>query len=217
MAFILLPLIQLLAYPSAEMRAIICRMDTSADSEMKGLRPKKVGKGGIMDGIDEIRYRPIGIIRSSFRKPEGTPIQPPGAIGARGTVEVYPQYVDGLIDIDGFSHIILIYHFHLSKKAGLVAKPFLDDKEHGIFAIRGVTRPNPIGISVVRLVGVQDNILHIQDVDIIDGTPLLDIKPYVPEFDVREVISIGWLEKKVGNVQTSKDDGRFIERLDTSK
>jgi tRNA-Thr(GGU) m(6)t(6)A37 methyltransferase TsaA len=162
-----------------------------------------------MDSIDEIKYRPIGIIHSSFRQPEGTPIQPPGAIGTRGTVEVFPQYVEGLSGIDGFSHIILIYHFHLSRKPVLLARPFLDDKEHGIFAIRGVSRPNPIGISVVRLVGVEDNILHIQDLDIIDGTPLLDIKPYVPEFDVREVTSIGWLEKKVGNVQTSKNDGRF--------
>jgi tRNA-Thr(GGU) m(6)t(6)A37 methyltransferase TsaA len=170
-----------------------------------------------MDSIDEIKYRPIGTIHSPFRQPEGTPIQPPGATGIRGTVEVFPQYTEGLRDIDGFSHIILIYHFHLSRTSTLLAKPFLDDKAHGIFAIRGVSRPNPIGISVVRLVGIEGNILQIQDVDVIDGTPLLDIKPYIPEFDVREVTSIGWYEKKQGSVKTLKDDGRFIKHLQNSK
>jgi len=161
--------------------------------------------------MSEIIYKPIGIIHSSFQEPQGTPIQPPGAIGARGTVEVFPQYTEGLIDLDGFSHIILLYHFHLPSKSVLTAKPFMDDKEHGVFAIRGVSRPNPIGISAVRLVELEENILYIQDVDIIDGTPLLDIKPYVPEFDIREATSVGWYAKKIGNVQTSKDDGRFIE------
>ena len=91
---------------------------------------------------------------------------------------------------------------------------FLDDEEHGIFAIRGVGRPNPIGISVVRLVRVEKNVLHIQDLDIVDGTPLLDIKPYVPEFDVTEVTKIGWLERKVHRLRTLKDDGRFMKYSD---
>lgn len=164
-----------------------------------------------MRKITKITYRPIGIIHTSFREPQGTPIQPTGAIGAPGTVEVFPQYTEGLRDLDGFSHIILLYHFHLPSKSVLMAKPFMDDKEHGVFAIRGVSRPNPIGISAVRLVGLEGNILHIQDVDIIDGTPLLDIKPYVPEFDIREATSVGWYGKKVGDVQTAKDDGRFIK------
>jgi tRNA (adenine37-N6)-methyltransferase len=161
--------------------------------------------------IGEIIYRPIGIIHSSFREPRGTPIQPPGATGAPGTVEVFSQYIEGLTDLDGFSHIILLYHFHLPSKPVMMAKPFLDNKEHGVFAIRGVSRPNPIGISTVRLIGLEGNILHIKDVDIIDGTPLLDIKPYVPEFDMREATHVGWYAKKVGDVQTSKDDGRFIK------
>ncbi|MFW6147314.1 MAG: tRNA (N6-threonylcarbamoyladenosine(37)-N6)-methyltransferase TrmO [Thermodesulfobacteriota bacterium] len=161
--------------------------------------------------MTEITYRPIGIIHSPFSEPQGTPIQPPGALGARGTVEVFPQYRKGLTDLDGFSHIILLYHFHVQSKPVLVAKPFMDDKEHGVFAIRGVSRPNPIGISAVRLIKLEGTILHIQDVDIIDGTPLLDIKPYVPEFDIREARRIGWYAKKTGDVQTAKDDGRFIK------
>jgi tRNA-Thr(GGU) m(6)t(6)A37 methyltransferase TsaA len=162
--------------------------------------------------VDEIRYRPIGVIRSPFKEPEGTPIQPAGARGVAGTVEVFPEYVEGLKDIDGFSHIILLYHFHLSKGASLTVQPFMDDCEHGIFAIRGPTRPNPIGFSVVRLLRVESGILHVQDVDIVDGTPLLDIKPYVPQFDTLEVERIGWLENNVKKVSRSRDDGRFKKK-----
>jgi tRNA-Thr(GGU) m(6)t(6)A37 methyltransferase TsaA len=163
------------------------------------------------DVVDEIRYKPIGVVRSPHRQPKGTPIQPSGAKGIEGQVEVFPEYAEGLKDLEGFSHIILIYHFHLSKVAPLEVKPYLDTEAHGVFAMRGPSRPNPIGISAVRLVSIEENILHIQDVDIVDGTPLLDIKPYVPEFDVREVEKIGWLEKNVGGVSTEKDDGRFTE------
>jgi tRNA-Thr(GGU) m(6)t(6)A37 methyltransferase TsaA len=159
--------------------------------------------------MDEIKYRPIGIIHSPFEEPKGTPIQPAAAEGVAGTVEVFPEYVKGLQDIEGFSHVILIYHFHLSRKAALKAKPFMDDEAHGVFAMRGPSRPNPIGVSVVRLVKVEGNVLHVQDVDIVDGTPLLDIKPYVPEFDVRKVERTGWLEENVRKLATSKDDGRF--------
>jgi tRNA-Thr(GGU) m(6)t(6)A37 methyltransferase TsaA len=162
--------------------------------------------------MDEIRYRPIGVIRSPFKEPEGTPIQPAGARGVPGTVEVFPEYGEGLKDIEGFSHIILLYHFHLSKGASLRVQPFMDNCEHGIFAIRGPTRPNPIGLSVVRLIRVESGILHVQDVDIVDGTPLLDIKPYVPEFDLREVERIGWLEENVRKVSRSRDDGRFKKK-----
>ena len=161
--------------------------------------------------MDEIKYKPIGIIHSPFKEPKGTPIQPAGANGINGTVEVFPEYIKGLKDIDGFSHLILIYHFHLSQGLSLEAKPYMDNQAHGVFAMRGPNRPNPIGISVVRLVRIGKNILHIQDVDIIDGTPLLDIKPYVPEFDIREVDKIGWLEQKVHKLATAKDDGRFTK------
>ena len=161
--------------------------------------------------MDEIKYKPIGVIHSPFKEAKGTPIQPAGAEDIRGTVEVFPEYARGLKDIDGFSHIILIYHFHLSQGSPLEAKPYMDNEAHGVFAMRGPSRPNPIGISVVRLVRIKERILHIQDVDIVDGTPLLDIKPYVPEFDIREVEKIGWLEKNVRKLSTAKDDGRFTK------
>ena len=161
--------------------------------------------------MGEIKYKPIGVIHSPFKEPKGTPIQPAGAKGICGTVEVFPEYASGLKDIDGFSHLILLYHFHLSQGVSLEAKPYMDNQAHGVFAMRGPSRPNPIGISVVRLLEVEGNILHIQDIDIVDGTPLLDIKPYVPEFDKREVEKIGWLEKNVGKLSAAKDDGRFTK------
>ena len=159
--------------------------------------------------MGEIKYKPLGIIHSQFKEPKGTPIQPVAAKGIDGTVEVFPEYVEGLKDLEGFSHIILIYHFHLSKKSSLKVKPFMDNQMHGVFSTRAPSRPNSIGISVVRLYMIERNTLYIRDVDIIDGTPLLDIKPYVPEFDVRAVDKIGWLEKNVNKLSTSEDDGRF--------
>jgi tRNA-Thr(GGU) m(6)t(6)A37 methyltransferase TsaA len=159
--------------------------------------------------MNEIRYKPIGVIHSPFKEPKGTPIQPAGAKDINGTVEIFPEYAEGLKDIEGFSDIILLYHFHLSKGSELMAKPYMANETHGVFAMRGPSRPNPIGMSVVRLVKVEGNTLHIQDVDIVDGTPLLDIKPYVPEFDIREVERIGWLERNVHKLSESKDDGRF--------
>jgi tRNA-Thr(GGU) m(6)t(6)A37 methyltransferase TsaA len=163
------------------------------------------------ESMNEIEYKPIGVIHSPFKAPKGTPIQPAGAKGSDGTVEIFPEYAEGLRDIEGFSHIILLYHFHLSKGTTSIVKPFMDNETHGVFAMRGPSRPNPIGISVVRLVKVGGNKLHIQDVDIVDGTPLLDIKPYIPEFDIREVERIGWLEKSVHKLSASKDNGRFTE------
>jgi len=162
--------------------------------------------------MNEIKYKPIGIIHSPFKEPTGTPIQPAGARGIDGTVEVFSEYAEGLKDVEGFSHLILIYHFHLSEGAPLKVKPYMDNEAHGVFAMRGPSRPNPIGISIVRLARIEENILYIQDVDIVDGTPLLDIKPYVPEFDIREVEKTGWLEKKVYKLASSKDDGRFTKR-----
>ena len=163
------------------------------------------------ESVNDIRYKPIGIVHSPFREPKGTPIQPPGAKGVKGTVEVFQEYAEGLKDIEGFSHIILLYHFHLSRGTALVVKPYMDNEAHGVFAMRGPSRPNAIGVSVVNLLKVEGNTLHIQDMDIVDGTPLLDIKPYVPEFDAREVTGIGWLEKKVHKLPASRDDGRFTD------
>ena len=163
--------------------------------------------------MNEIKYKPIGVVHSPFKEPKGTPIQPSCAKGIEGTVEVFPEYAEGLKDVEEFSYIILIFHFHLSKGASLKAMPYMDNKLHGIFSIRGPSRPNPIGISTVKLVNIKDNILYIQDIDIVDGTPLLDIKPYVPEFDIRETAKTGWLEKNVHKLPTSKDDGRFVKWL----
>ncbi len=157
-----------------------------------------------------IQYTPIGIIHSTFKVAQGTPIQPLAATNSSGTVEVFEEYVEGLKDLDGFSHIMLIYHFHLISNPKLTAKPFMDDSVHGIFAIRGPSRPNPIGFSIVRLSSIEDNILHIKDVDILDETPLLDIKPYVKEFDYREHSTKGWMENNIHKLPTSRDDGRFL-------
>ena len=158
----------------------------------------------------EFNYRPIGVIHSPFKEAKGTPIQPIGAEGVDGTIEVDPEYCAGLKDIDGFSHLILLYHFHLTGGYSLEVRPYLDTATHGVFSTRIPGRPNPIGLSVVRLVKVENCTLHIQDVDIVDGTPLLDIKPYVPAFDLRETDQIGWLSGKSRHVHHTKSDGRFV-------
>lgn len=159
--------------------------------------------------MGEIKYRPIGIIHSLFKEPKGTPIQPSAAPGTEGIVEVFPRYAPGLKDLDGFSHVILLYHFHLSKEASLEVKPYMDEQRHGVFATRAPSRPNPIGISVVPLVKIERNVLHVRNIDIVDKTPLLDIKPYVPDFNMKDVERTGWLERSVHKLKTSKDDGRF--------
>ncbi len=161
--------------------------------------------------MHEIKYKQIGIIHSPFKEPKGTPIQPSGAHGIIGSVEVFPEYAEGLKDLDGFSHIILIYNFHLVSHWELLTKPFMDDQLHGVFSTRASARPNSIGLSTVRLINIKENILSIQDVEIVDGTPLLDIKPYVPEFDIRKVEKIGWLEKNIHKLNKSKDDERFLK------
>ncbi len=142
---------------------------------------------------EELTYRPIGIIHTGFRDKKETPIQGVFAKDAKGEVEVFPEYAAGLKDIEDFSHIILIYHFHLSDGYSLISKPFLEGEQHGIFSIRHFNRPNPIGLSVVRLESVIGNKLKISEVDIIDGTMLLDIKPFVPQFDHRDNAKSGWL------------------------
>ena len=165
--------------------------------------------------MKEIVYKPIGVIHSPFKVPRDVPIQSAAAKNVTGSVEVYPEYMDGLTDLEGFSHLILIYHFHLAQKCSLLVKPFLDEKLHGVFSTRAPSRPNSIGISVVRLTKVEKNLLGIKDVDILDGTPLLDIKPYVPEFDQRKAERIGWLEKNVSNMHSKRDDGRFARTAES--
>jgi tRNA-Thr(GGU) m(6)t(6)A37 methyltransferase TsaA len=161
--------------------------------------------------MKEIQFKPIGIIYSPFKEPKGTPIQSIAAKGMEGTVELLQEFTGGLRDLDGFSHIMLIYHFHLSKDPSLKVKPFLDDQIRGVFSTRAPNRPNPIGISIVELVLQEGNILRVKDLDILDGTPLLDIKPYVPEFDIRDATKKGWLENNLGKLSTLTDDGRFIK------
>ena len=137
------------------------------------------------------------MIHSEFSEKENTPIQSAFANGSKGKVVIFPEYTAGLKDVDGFSHLILIYHFHFSRGYALVTTPFLDNEERGIFSIRHPRRPNPIGLSIVRLNSVRGNILEISDVDVVDGTPLLDIKPFVPQFDHRTNVKIGWYEHHI--------------------
>ena len=127
----------------------------------------------------------------------------------RATVEVFEAYRPGLADLDGFSHIILLYHFHRSEGFELRVVPFMDDRPRGLFATRAPRRPNPIGLSVVELEKIEDRILHVKNIDIVDGTPLLDIKPYVPEFDGQVEIRTGWLEEARKTVRERQADERF--------
>jgi tRNA-Thr(GGU) m(6)t(6)A37 methyltransferase TsaA len=159
--------------------------------------------------MSSLAYRPVGVIHSPFKEAFGAPIQSVAARDVEGVVELFPQYAEGLRDIDGFSHLILIYHFHLSDKSSLTVRPYLDDETHGVFATRAPARPNPIGISVVRLTRVDGTRLHITGVDILDGTPVLDIKPYIPQFDAIETEKIGWLKDRVRMVEETRDNGRF--------
>lgn len=157
----------------------------------------------------DIVYCPIGIVHTPFKKTEGMPIQPLGAAGVAGSIEILPEFAPGLQDIDGFSHLILLYHFHRVEGFQLVVTPFLDSQPHGLFATRAPARPNPIGLSIVKLVGREGNMLRIENVDLLDGTPLLDIKPYVPEFDQHPAERVGWLEQAKGQVHSKKSDKRF--------
>ena len=139
----------------------------------------------------DFQLRPIGIIHSPFIDKSETPIQASRS-QAKGVVEVYPEFAEGLQDLEGFSHIILLYVFHESSGCSLLVKPFLDDQLRGLFATRYPARPNPIGLSVVTLISRNDNILQVEGLDMLDGTPLLDIKPYVSDFDVRSGTRSGW-------------------------
>jgi tRNA (adenine37-N6)-methyltransferase len=143
-----------------------------------------------------LTYRPIGIIHSEHTVAGKTPIQPVYAQGCKGQVEVFAEFAEGLKDLDGFSHIYLIYHFHQSSpQVKLIVKPFLQDAEHGVFATRAPCRPNAIGLSVVELEKIEGRILHVRGVDILDGTPLLDIKPYTAKFDLHDIKKNGWQDE----------------------
>jgi tRNA (adenine37-N6)-methyltransferase len=158
---------------------------------------------------DTVRYRPIGVIHTPYREPAGTPVQTTSFVGSAGHVEIDPAFSAGLRDLDGFSHLILLYHLHRVGVMRLTVTPFLDDREHGVFSTRSPARPNPIGLSVVRLVGIEGTRLDIEDVDMIDGTPLLDLKPYVPAFDARDDVRVGWYADRLDHVEGARADDRF--------
>jgi tRNA-Thr(GGU) m(6)t(6)A37 methyltransferase TsaA len=152
---------------------------------------------------------PIGRIRSSYLEPEGTPIQNVFASDSLGEVEVFESFADGLKDIEQFSHLYLVYMFHRSGPGSLLCKPFLDDQTHGVFATRAPRRPNPIGLSIVRLLAREGRVLRVADLDIVDDTPLLDIKPFVPAFDHRPDATNGWVNDTDRPVARDGADSRF--------
>ncbi|MDP8208886.1 MAG: tRNA (N6-threonylcarbamoyladenosine(37)-N6)-methyltransferase TrmO [Candidatus Electryonea clarkiae] len=155
------------------------------------------------------QWRSIGVIRTPHKVSEGTPIQPFKAKGIRGTVDVAPEYATALKDLEGFERIWLIYWFHKSKEPEMIITPYMDDKPRGLFATRAPSRINPIGISAVRLIGIKDNLLQVEDVDMLDGTPLLDIKPYVPSIDCYPAARFGWLEESGYRTVPGRADDRF--------
>ena len=159
--------------------------------------------------MHSITYQPIGIVHSPFKKPEGTPIQPVAAINTEAIIEVFPEFSEGLIDLEHFSHIYILFDLHLAQKKELMVIPFLDNKAHGVFATRSPGRPNSIGISVVILDRIENNKLYVKNIDILDGSPVLDIKPYIPHFDVFKTTKNGWFESNSHKIKDQKDDGRF--------
>ncbi|MGD9265624.1 MAG: tRNA (N6-threonylcarbamoyladenosine(37)-N6)-methyltransferase TrmO [Lysobacterales bacterium] len=154
-----------------------------------------------------IEYEAIGIVRSPFREQEGTPIQPSRSDNAEGTVVIRKDLVECLDDLDGFSHVILLCHLHKTRKFRKKVIPYLDTEPRGLFATRAPSRPNPIGLSVVELLGIEGNVLRVRGLDLLDGTPVLDIKPYVGEFDECTEVRTGWLEE--ARKKTRVADDRF--------
>lgn len=157
----------------------------------------------------KIEFQSIGVIHTPFKESHGMPIQPAAGKGVKARVEVFDEFRGGLKDLDGFSHIILLYHFHRSRGFELEVTPFLDIEKRGLFATRAPNRPNSIGLSIVKLNSIEKGVLHIENVDILDGTPLLDIKPYVQDFDEQTDVRTGWLEKARERIARSKSDDRF--------
>jgi tRNA-Thr(GGU) m(6)t(6)A37 methyltransferase TsaA len=160
---------------------------------------------------DQIMFKPIGTLHTPHLTAKGAPIQPSGARDVKGTATIHPEFQEGLKDLEGFSHIVLLYHCHLIKQVKLKVVPFLDNQPRGVFATRAPARPNCIGMSVVRLEKVEDNILYLLDVDMLDGTPLLDIKPHVAKFDQpKDPVRVGWLEEVAQRSERHKGDERFL-------
>ena len=156
-----------------------------------------------------IILKPIGIIHTPFTTKDDMPIQPSGAKGIKGTLILNEAFIEGLANLGDFSHIFLIYVFHKVESINLKVTPFLDNSPKGIFATRAPTRPNPIGLSVVRLNGIEKNILYLENVDMLDGTPVLDIKPYIPDFDQPNDVRTGWLSNQSNKARNTRSDDRF--------
>jgi tRNA-Thr(GGU) m(6)t(6)A37 methyltransferase TsaA len=163
-----------------------------------------------MEKSMDIIYQPIGIIHSPFNSLENMPIQPTSEATGSGIVEIFPQFIDGLKDLEGFSHIYLLYYFHKVRSLKLTVIPFLDKEPRGIFATRAPSRPNPIGLSLVELVRIENSFIFVERLDVLNETPLLDVKPYVPDFENTQNVRIGWLEQVKGEVRTRKSDKRFM-------
>jgi len=160
--------------------------------------------------MEDIFIKPIGIIHTPHTDVKDMPIQPIAAEGVKGYIELLPEFVAGLKDVEGFSHLTLFYHFHKINGYELVVTPFMDTEKRGIFATKAPKRPNAIGLSTVKLIAVDGNILHIEQVDMLDGTPLIDIKPFYPRYDNRENVEIGWLEKNKNlPIEKLRSDERF--------
>jgi len=161
--------------------------------------------------VEPIVFKPIGVIHTPFPEPKGAPIQPSRSSHAKGRIEIYPEFQPGLCDLDGFSHITLVYYFHLSEGFDLAVTPFLDTQLRGLFSTRAPRRPNAIGLSVVRLLSIEDGVINIEDVDMVEGTPLLDIKPFIPAFEDIDSYRLGWLEGKTNRADNTSADDRFSE------
>jgi tRNA-Thr(GGU) m(6)t(6)A37 methyltransferase TsaA len=167
--------------------------------------------------FEELRIKPIGVIETPFHEPAGTPIQPSRANGVQGKVRVDPQWWPGLQDLLGFERVWLIYWLHRQPSSCLVVTPFLDQQPRGVFATRAPARPTPIGMSAVRLIGLQDGVLEVADVDMLDGTPLLDIKPYVPEFDSYPASRAGWFDESGSRERLADDRFEHVQAADDLK
>jgi tRNA (adenine37-N6)-methyltransferase len=155
--------------------------------------------------------KPIGIIHTPFNTLEDMPIQPKGADEVIGTIELEEQYAEGLADLDGFSHIYLLYQFHMAQRTALTVTPFMDTQPRGVFATRSPLRPNHIGISIVKIIGVEKNTITVQGIDILNGTPLLDVKPYIAAFDAVQQSRSGWMKGSEEDVASKRSDRRFTE------
>ena len=156
-----------------------------------------------------VQCRPVGLVRSRFTETVGVPIQTAGAPDETGRVEVFPAFQPGLKDIEGFDYLLLVTHLHRVTRELLEVVPFLDDQAHGVFATRAPARPNRLGLSIVRLLSVRDGVLDFSGNDMLDGTPVLDIKPYVPRFDVRTTERIGWFGPRLDDLPGKRSDGRM--------